>query len=110
MGIDVGGGQGGSGKVGGVGGVFGVTYGLYDKFGPTRVIDTPISKSAIIGAASGAAVTGLRPVAELMFVDFVGVCLDQIYNQARSEEHTSELQSLMRISYAVLVWKKKNNK
>src|SRR3546814_8943149 len=82
MGIDVGGGQGGSGKVGGVGGVFGVTYGLYDKFGPTRVIDTPISESAIIGAASGAAVTGLRPVAELMFVDFVGVCLDQIYNQA----------------------------
>ncbi|MFC3678419.1 alpha-ketoacid dehydrogenase subunit beta [Ferrovibrio xuzhouensis] len=82
MGIDVGGGQGGSGKVGSVGGVFGVTYGLYDKFGPTRVIDTPISESAIIGAASGAAVTGLRPVAELMFVDFVGVCLDQIYNQA----------------------------
>ncbi|HEX7075514.1 MAG TPA: alpha-ketoacid dehydrogenase subunit beta [Hyphomicrobiaceae bacterium] len=82
MGIDVGGGQGGSGKVGSVGGVFGVTYGLYDKFGPSRVIDTPISESAIIGAASGAAVTGLRPVAELMFVDFVGVCLDQIYNQA----------------------------
>src|SRR3546814_17339082 len=96
-------------------GVFGVTYVLYDKFVPTRVIDTPISKSAIIGAASGAAVTGLRPVAELMFVDFVGVCLDQIYNQAakfrymfgRSEEHTSELQSLMRISYAVFCLKKK---
>src|SRR3546814_20719099 len=82
MGIDVGGGQGGSGKVGGVGGVFGVTYGLYDKFGPTRVIDTPISESAIIGAASGAALTGLRPVSALMFMDFAGVCLDQIYNQA----------------------------
>ncbi|MGZ5999994.1 MAG: alpha-ketoacid dehydrogenase subunit beta, partial [Rhizomicrobium sp.] len=47
-----------------------------------RVIDTPISESAIIGAAAGAALTGLRPVAEIMFVDFVGVCFDQIYNQA----------------------------
>lgn len=82
LGIDVGGGAGGSGKVGSVGGVMGVTRGLYGKFGPNRVIDTPISESAIIGAAAGAAVTGMRPVAELMFVDFVGVCLDQIYNQA----------------------------
>lgn len=81
MGIDVGGGSGGGGKVGSVGGVMGVTYGLYGKFGPARVIDTPISESAIIGAASGAALTGLRPVAELMFVDFIGVCFDQIYNQ-----------------------------
>ncbi|GHF49489.1 alpha-ketoacid dehydrogenase subunit beta [Seohaeicola zhoushanensis] len=82
MGIDVGGGTGGSGDVGSVGGVMGVTKGLYPKFGPDRVIDTPISESAIIGAAAGAAVTGMRPVAELMFVDFIGVCLDQIYNQA----------------------------
>ena len=82
MGIDVGGGTGGSGKVGTVGGVMGVTRGLYPRFGPERVIDTPISESAIIGAAAGAAVTGMRPVAELMFVDFLGVCLDQIYNQA----------------------------
>ena len=82
MGIDVGGGTGGSGDVGSVGGVMGVTKGLYQKFGPDRVIDTPISESAIIGAAAGAAVTGMRPVAELMFVDFIGVCLDQIYNQA----------------------------
>ena len=82
MGIDVGGGQGGSGATGEVGGVLGVTRGLYAEFGPTRVIDTPISESAIMGAAAGAAVTGLRPVAELMFVDFVGVCFDQIYNQA----------------------------
>ncbi|MFI4935126.1 MAG: alpha-ketoacid dehydrogenase subunit beta, partial [Caulobacterales bacterium] len=82
MGIDVGGGQGGTGAVGEVGGVMGVTRGLYAEFGPTRVIDTPISESAIMGAASGAAVTGMRPVAELMFVDFVGVCFDQIYNQA----------------------------
>lgn len=82
MGIDVGGGAGGTGKVGSVGGVMGVTRGLYGRFGPERVIDTPISESAIIGAAAGAALTGLRPVAELMFVDFLGVCLDQIYNQA----------------------------
>lgn len=82
IGEDVAGGQGASGKAGEVGGVFGLTAGLYDKFGAERVIDTPISESAIIGAASGAATTGLRPVAELMFVDFVGVCFDQIYNQA----------------------------
>ncbi len=74
MGIDVGGGSGGSGDVGSVGGVMGVTKGLYPKYGPSRVIDTPISESAIIGAAAGAAVTGMRPVAELMFVDFLGVC------------------------------------
>lgn len=82
IGIDVGGGSGGSGARGEVGGVLGVTRGLYAEFGPDRIIDTPISESAIMGAASGAALTGLRPVAELMFVDFLGVCLDQIYNQA----------------------------
>ncbi len=82
LGIDVGGGQGGTGAVGEVGGVLGVTRGLYAEFGPARVIDTPISESAIMGAAAGAAVTGMRPVAELMFVDFAGVCFDQIYNQA----------------------------
>jgi len=82
IGEDVAGGHGGSGEPGGVGGVFGLTAGLYKEFGPTRVLDTPISESAIIGAASGAAVTGMRPVAEIMFVDFVGVCFDQIYNQA----------------------------
>jgi acetoin:2,6-dichlorophenolindophenol oxidoreductase subunit beta len=82
IGEDVAGGQGASGDTGGVGGVFGVTGGLYKEFGPGRVIDTPISESAIIGAASGAALTGMRPVAEIMFVDFVGVCFDQIYNQA----------------------------
>lgn len=82
LGIDVGGGQGGTGQIGAVGGVLGVTKGLYPEFGNNRVIDTPISESAIMGAAAGAALTGLRPVAELMFVDFLGVCLDQIYNQA----------------------------
>ncbi len=63
------------------GGVYGVTLGLSEKFGTERVIDTPITESAIIGAAGGAALTGLRPVAELMFIDFLGVCLDQLMNQ-----------------------------
>jgi pyruvate dehydrogenase E1 component beta subunit len=82
LGEDVAGGQGGTGEVGEVGSVFGQMQGVYKEFGPERVIDTPISESAIIGAAAGAALTGLRPVAEIMFVDFVGVCFDQIYNQA----------------------------
>ncbi len=63
------------------GGVYGITAGLPEKFGVERVIDTPITESAIIGAAGGAALTGLRPVAELMFIDFLGVCLDQLLNQ-----------------------------
>ena len=63
------------------GGVMGVTKGLVQEFGRARVLDTPISESGYIGAAIGAAATGLRPVAELMFVDFFGVCMDQIYNQ-----------------------------
>ena len=65
----------------GQGGVYGITAGLSEKFGIERVIDTPITESAIIGAAGGAALTGLRPVAELMFIDFLGVCLDQLLNQ-----------------------------
>ena len=64
------------------GGVFGVTAGLQEQFGDKRVRDTPISESAVIGAAVGAAATGLRPVAELMFSDFIGVALDQLMNQA----------------------------
>ena len=63
------------------GGVMGVTRGLVKEFGRDRVLDTPISESGYIGAAVGAAATGLRPIAELMFVDFFGVCMDQIYNQ-----------------------------
>ncbi len=68
--------------VGTYGGIFGVTAGLLDQFGNKRVRDTPITESAIVGTAVGAAVGGLRPVAELMFVDFIGVALDQLYNQA----------------------------
>ncbi len=82
LGEDVSGGAGGtSGEREASGGIFGVTKGLLPKFGAGRVIDTPISESAIVGAAAGAALAGLRPVAELMFADFVGVCMDQIYNQ-----------------------------
>jgi len=62
------------------GGIFGATAGLLDKFGPERVMDTPISETAFIGAAIGAAVAGMRPIVELMFVDFFGVCMDQIYH------------------------------
>ena len=66
--------------VGAYGGIFGSTTGLFDEFGPERVIDTPISETGFIGAGIGAAVEGLRPVVELMFVDFYGVCMDQISN------------------------------
>jgi pyruvate dehydrogenase E1 component beta subunit len=64
------------------GGVMGATKGLIGKYGAGRVIDTPISETGLIGMAVGAATTGLRPVAELMFIDFIGVCLDQLLNQA----------------------------
>ena len=66
--------------VGPYGGIFGSTGGLIDEFGPKRIIDTPISETGFIGAGIGAATEGLRPVVELMFVDFFGVCFDQIYN------------------------------
>jgi len=82
LGEEVSGGAGCDGQDDAYGGVFGVTRGLMPEFGRGRVIDTPISESAIIGAAAGAANTGLRPVAELMFFDFIGVCFDQIFNQA----------------------------
>jgi pyruvate/2-oxoglutarate/acetoin dehydrogenase E1 component len=72
LGIDVGAG----------GGIFTVTRGLHERFGDDRVIDTPISEMGYVGAAVGAAMTGLRPIVEIMFMDFVGVCLDPILNQA----------------------------
>jgi acetoin:2,6-dichlorophenolindophenol oxidoreductase subunit beta len=82
IGEDVAGGMGTAGEDDAWGGVLGVTKGLAPAFGRNRVFDTPITESAFIGAAAGAAATGLRPVAELMFADFVGVCFDQILNQA----------------------------
>ncbi len=82
MGEDVAGGAGAPGEQDAWGGPMGVTKGLMPKFGRDRVLDTPISESAFIGAAIGAAATGLRPIADLMFVDFMGVCFDQIFNQA----------------------------
>ncbi|BAB05542.1 alpha-ketoacid dehydrogenase subunit beta [Halalkalibacterium halodurans] len=63
------------------GGVFGVTKGLVQEFGRDRVLDTPISEAGYVGAAMAAAATGLRPIAELMFNDFIGSCLDQVLNQ-----------------------------
>jgi pyruvate/2-oxoglutarate/acetoin dehydrogenase E1 component len=72
MGVDVGAG----------GGVYGVTRDLYERFGPERVIDTPIAEAGVLGAAVGAAMAGLRPVVEIMYMDFITVCLDPIVNQA----------------------------
>ena len=82
MGEDVAGGQGAPGEDDAWGGPLGVTKGLMPEFGRERVLDTPITESGFIGAAVGAAATGLRPVVDLMFVDFLGVCFDQIFNQA----------------------------
>ena len=69
-------------EVGRYGGAYGVTKGLIDEFGPERLIDTPISEPAIVGSAVGAAMTGMRPIAELMYVDFIGMTMDQLCNQA----------------------------
>lgn len=82
LGEDISGGAGTpSGKREVIGGIWGTTGGLLPKFGAGRVIDTPISESAIVGAAAGASLVGKRAIAELMFADFVGVCFDQLYNQ-----------------------------
>ncbi len=75
--------------IGAYGGIFGATGGLLQKFGPDRIMDTPISETAFIGAATGAAAEGLRPIVELMFVDFFGVCMDQIYNHLAKNTYMS---------------------
>jgi pyruvate/2-oxoglutarate/acetoin dehydrogenase E1 component len=72
------------------GGIFGATGGLLQRFGTERIMDTPISESAFIGAAAGAAAAGMRPIAELMFVDFFGVCMDQIYNHLAKNTYMSD--------------------
>lgn len=68
--------------VGIFGGCFGQTAGLFQEFGGERIIDTPISETVIVGHAVGAAAAGLRPIVEIMFIDFIGVCMDEILNQA----------------------------
>ena len=81
MGEDVVGGMGTPGGPETVGGIWKTSAGLFHRYGPERVIDTPISESTIIGSAAGAALTGQRVIADIMFADFLGVCLDQIWNQ-----------------------------
>jgi len=71
------------------GGIFDSTEGLLEEFGRDRIMDVPISETAYIGAAVGAAQEGMRPIAELMFVDFFGVCMDQIYNQMAKNTYMS---------------------
>ena len=75
--------------VAGAGGVFKATVGLLEKFGPKRVIDTPISEQAIMGAAMGAAMTGMRPIAEIMFSDFLAVCWDFVANEMSKSRYMS---------------------
>jgi acetoin:2,6-dichlorophenolindophenol oxidoreductase subunit beta len=77
------------------GGIFGATNGLLEKFGSERVKDTPISESAFIGAALGAAAKGMRPIVELMFVDFFGVAMDQLYNHIAKVHYMSDGQVKM---------------
>src|SRR5882724_3699732 len=74
------------------GGVFKATVGLYEQFGPLRVRDTPISEQAILGAAMGAAMTGLKPIAEIMFSDFIAVCFDYIANEIPKSRYMSNGQ------------------
>ena len=79
--------------IGKAGGVFKATVGLYDRFGPRRVRDTPISEQAILGAAMGAAMTGLKPIAEIMFSDFLAVCFDYIANEFPKSRYMSNGQT-----------------
>ena len=78
--------------IGAAGGVFKLTEGLFDRFGPERVRDTPISEQAIVGAAMGAAMTGLRPIAELMFSDFFAVTWDMVVNQIAKSRYMTDGQ------------------
>ena len=77
------------------GGVFKTTVGLLDEFGPNRVRDTPISEQEILGAAMGAAMTGLRPIAEIMFSDFFAVCWDIVVNEIAKARYMTDGQVTM---------------
>ena len=81
--------------IGAAGGVFKATVGLFDEFGPDRVRDTPISEQAILGAAMGAAMTGLRPIAEIMFSDFLAVCWDIVANEMAKTRYMTNGQTTM---------------
>src|ERR1700736_6105169 len=72
-----------------LGGVFGTTVGMAEEFGASRIIDTPISETGFIGIATGAAMAGMRPIVEIAFVDFIGVCFNQIYNFAAKTHYMS---------------------
>ena len=103
LGEDIVGGMGTAGGPEATGGIWGTSPGLFAKFGPDRVIDTPISESAIVGAAAGLALSGKRPIAEIMFADFVGVCLDQLWNQMAKFRYMfggkTECPAVIRMSY-----------
>jgi acetoin:2,6-dichlorophenolindophenol oxidoreductase subunit beta len=78
--------------VGAAGGVFKATEGLFERFGPKRVLDTPISEQAIVGCAIGASLRGLKPVIEIMFADFAGVCFDQLGNELAKYRYMTDGQ------------------
>lgn len=103
LGEDIVGGMGTAGGPEAIGGIWSTSAGMYDEFGPERVIDTPISESAIVGAAGGLALAGKRPVAELMFADFIGVSLDQIWNQLAKFRYMfggkSKCPAIIRMAY-----------
>jgi pyruvate dehydrogenase E1 component beta subunit len=75
--------------IGKLGGVFGTTVGMAEEFGAQRIIDTPISETGFIGIATGAAMAGMRPIVEIAFVDFIGVCFNQIFNFAAKTHYMS---------------------
>ena len=106
MGEDVAGGAGGSAGVrDNQNGIFGTYPQFHARYGENRFIDTPISEAAIVGAAAGAALAGLRPVVEIMFADFIGYCLDQIMNQAAKFRYMfggkSRTPMVLRTAYGV---------
>src|SRR5437773_12119944 len=78
--------------IGAAGGVFKTAAGLFEEFGPERIWDTPISEQAILGAAMGAAMTGMRPVAEIMFSDFFAVCWDLVANEIAKSRYMADGQ------------------
>ena len=103
MGEDVAGGAGTGGERDAWGGPLGVTKGLIGTFGHARVLDTPISEAGYMGCAIGAAAAGLRPIADLMFCDFIGVCFDQICNQAAKYRYTFGAQDRLPLTVRTMI-------